>query len=171
MNLEFYREKLEASPEFGAFQKNYPEMFFCSAFFAIDFEGEDNKQHLDFYVVSENKIYSFQMEAGMQCAPIELPEGAPAPTGILENPSMDFKELEKMIGDKIQSEGSKKKIQKILIALQNVKGKNMWVCTVFVSGLGLVKVLIDDAEKRITAFENKSLFDMVNVFKKKDSSQ
>ena len=40
--------------------------------------------------------------------------------------------------------------------------------TVFISGLGIIKVNIDIKDKKIIEFEKKSFFDMVNVLRRKD---
>jgi len=52
MNLKFYLERLHASEEFKQFKKESPSAFLCSAFFSIDKQGSDNKQHFDYFVQS-----------------------------------------------------------------------------------------------------------------------
>ena len=55
----------------------------------------------------------------------------------------------------------------MIFSLQNVKGKDVLLGTIFVSGFGMIKVNIDLKEKRITDFEKKSFFDMLNIMRKK----
>ena len=71
MNFQFYSEKLNSSDNFKIFMKENPDAFLCSGFFVIDRQGTDNKQHFDFFVPKNKKIYSFQLENNMQLIPIE----------------------------------------------------------------------------------------------------
>jgi len=184
MNLQFYLEKLFASEEFEKFLKEKPEAYFCSGFFCIDKKGSDNKAHIDYYVPSENKIFSFQLESKIEPMPVEqigknlsthqvgLKEGC-TPKNIPENIftkgnniDFDFEEIEKMIKEKITEEKINSKIEKILLSLQRLDGKDFLVGTIFVSGLGMIKIKIDLAKMEIVEFEKKSFFDMMKVMKK-----
>jgi hypothetical protein len=57
------------------------------------------------------------------------------------------------------------KIQKLIFSLQNVDKKDVLIGTIFLSGLGLIKVDVDLAENIFTEFEKKSLFDMIKIVK------
>ena len=46
--------------------------------------------------------------------------------------------------------------------------KNYLLGTIFISGLGLLKVRIDLNEKKIVGFEKMSFFDMIKIVKKGD---
>jgi len=167
MNLRFYLEKLYASKEFEQFKKENPEAFLCSGFFIIDKQGQDNKQHFDFYLPSERKMFSLQLEERIKIVPIELLNDK-IPEKILLNYDFDFKDIEKMIIDEMERQNIKNKIQKILLSLQNLDGKDFLVGTVFISALGLLKINIDISQKKITKFEKTSFFDMVKIVKKKE---
>ncbi|MCX6743802.1 MAG: hypothetical protein NT116_06255 [Candidatus Parcubacteria bacterium] len=52
--------------------------------------------------------------------------------------------------------------------MQSKDKKNYLLGTIFISGLGILKVKIDLDEKKITDFEKKSFFDMMKIVKKKD---
>jgi hypothetical protein len=54
-----------------------------------------------------------------------------------------------------------KQIQKIMISLQNLKGEDYLACTIFISGLGILKAIINIKEKKVVDFEKKSFMDMV----------
>jgi len=166
MNLQFYLEKARNSPEYKSFIKENPDAFVCSAFFIIDKEGTDNKQHIDVYVPSKNQFFSFQLEEECKLIPVEVIEGVPAPTKLLANSVLDFGEIDEIIKDEVEKQGIKNTVQKILAVLQNVEGKDVWFCTVFISMLGLLKVQIDDALGEVLFFEKKSFFDMLGVYKK-----
>lgn len=166
MNLQFYLEKLNSSDNFKKFIKENPEAFLCSGFFVIDKQGKDNKQHFDFFVPSEKKIYSFQLENNMQLVPIESKNNT-IPKKISMNCDFDFDEIENLISQEKEKQNIKNKIQKILLSLQKVNGKDFLIGTAFISSLGLIKINIDLSENKITDFKKKSFFDIMNVFKKK----
>ena len=166
MNLKFYLEKLYASKEFKKFTKENPEAFLCSGFFIIDKTGkEGSKQHFDFYIPSKKEMFSFQLEGGIKLVPVEMIREE-IPNKILLNGDLNFEEIEALIVSEMGKQKIKNKIQKILLSLQNLKGKDFLVGTIFVSSLALLKINIDISEKRITSFEKKSFFDMIKVIKK-----
>jgi len=168
MNLQFYIEKLENAPQFKKFLEENPNTFACSGFFVIDKQGSDNKQHIDYFVPEENKIYSFQLENDLQKVPLES-IGETTPEQVSFDYDFDFSELEDLISKEMQSRGIKNKVQKLIFSLQNVNGETFLIGTIFVSGLGLIKLNIDIKEKKITDFEKKSFFSMMNMFKGKKS--
>jgi len=163
MNFQFYFERLKNSEVFKKFIEENPSAFLCSGFFSIDKIGEDNKQHFDYF--NNSKIFSFQVENNCSVSELENIGGQ-----ILSQVSCDydfeFNKIEKMIFDKMQEEGNKKDVQKILLSLQNVNGIDYLIGTIFISGLGMLKVKIDLSEMKIIEFEKKSFFDMVKVLKK-----
>lgn len=165
MNLQFYLEKLFCSNEFEKFKKEKPEAYFCSGFFAIDKSSNGNKFHIDYFNPETNKMFSFQLEDGCELVPIEqVPEEAPVK--ISDNVEVDFDKIEKMIEERIEKEKIKTKIQKILLSLQKKDGKNFILGTIFISGLGMLRVKIDLEKNEIIDFEKKSFFDMMKVIKK-----
>ncbi len=162
MNLQFYLEKLYASEEFKGFTKENPDAFLCSGFFVIDKSGNDNKVHFDFYV--GGKMFSFQLEDSIKLVPIEM-INKEVPEKLLSDCDFDFEDIEKMIVEKMAEQEVKSKIQKILLSLQKVEGKIFLVGTVFISGLGMLKINIDLSEKKIVLFEKKSILDIVRKVK------
>lgn len=167
MNFQFYLEKLKDSEIFKEFVKENPDAYFCSGFFVIDKTGkEGNKQHLDYYVPSIKKLFSFKMESEIEKVPIEIFNDK-SPEKISIDYDFDFQEIEKKIVREIEKKGIKTKIQKILLSLQKLDTKNFLVGTVFISSLGMIKINISLPEKEIVKFEKKSFFDMVKIIKKK----
>ena len=168
MNLKFYLEKLNSSEAYKKFKEENPDAFFCSAFFVIDktnLKSLDDRQHFDCYVPSKKKMFSFQLENGINLIPIEMIDEKKL-SEISLNYDFDFGEMEKLIVEKMEQEKVKNKIQKIFFSLQNLEGKDFLIGTIFISTLGLLKVNIDIVEKKITEFVKKSFFDMIKVTKK-----
>ena len=165
MNLQFYLEKLFASNEFKKFKKENKDAYLCSGFFSIDRQGKDNQQHLDFYIPSSKKMFSVQLEKGFELVPLENYDKR-VPEKLKETLDFDFDEIEDKIINKMKEENVNKQIQKLLLSLQNMEGKNFIIGTIFISGMGILKVTIDLDENKITNFEKKSFFDMMKIIKR-----
>ncbi|GAF78191.1 unnamed protein product [marine sediment metagenome] len=116
------------------------------------------------------KIFSFQLEEG--CRKVDIENlSSEVPEKISVNFDISFEEIEELINKKMEEEKMKSKIQKILLSLQKLEERDVLVGTVFISGLGMLKVNIDIAEKKITDFEKKSFFDMLKVTKGKGKEE
>ena len=165
MNLQFYLEKLFESDIFKKFRKENKDAYLCSGFFSIDRQGKDNQQHLDFYVPSEKKIFSIKLEKNIELAPLENYDER-IPEKLKENLDFDFDEIENIIINKMKEENVNKQIQKLLFSFQNMKGKNFLIGTIFISGMGILKVTISLDENKIISFEKKSILDMFKIIKK-----
>lgn len=168
MNFQFYIEKLKESEEYKKFIKQNPKAYLCSGFFVIDIEAKDkeDKQHLDFYIPEKNEIISFQLEENCKKVPVEQ-KNTQKLSKLNEKINLDFDEVIEEINKKFEKENIKNKIQKILFSLQNIKEKNLLIGTIFITNYGLVKLHFDIEKNKITEFEKKSFFDMLNFMKKK----
>lgn len=169
MNFQFYLEKLIDNDNVQNFLRNNKDAYPCSCFFAVDFENLKNpqdKQHIDFFVPSLNRIFSFQLEDNCNIVEIEN-IGDKALDKISMNYDFDFEEFWRIIEDEKNRQQITHKTQKIIFSIQNVDGKDLIIGTVFISNLGMIRVNYDISERKILLFEKKSFFDLVNVFKKK----
>jgi hypothetical protein len=166
MNFQFYFEKLIDSEDFQKFSSEHKDAFFCSGFFSVDKKGEDNKQNLDYFVPSINKMFSFKMNNKVEIVPVEDFGKNFKPEKIPDNVNFDFTEIEDMVQDRMEKDKIKNKIEKLLLSLQAKDKKSYILGTIFISGLGLIKVKIDLEDKKITDFEKMSFFDMVKIVKK-----
>lgn len=165
MNLQFYLEKLFVSENFENFKKENPEAYFCSGFFSIEGEKGKNNLHIDYFNPETKKMFSFQLESDCQVVPIDqVPEKDPVK--IPDNIELDFDKIREMVLKEMESKKINKKIQKMLFSLQHKDGKNFLIGTIFISGLGLLKIKFDLEENKITDFEKKSFFDMMKIIKK-----
>lgn len=165
MNIQFHFEKLHGSKEFQEFSKEHPEAYLCSGFFVIDKEGKDSKVHFDYFSPKTKELVSFQMES-MRKVPLDT-FGEKIPDEISSDIDLEFDELEEIIVKKMKEENVNSKIQKMIFSLQKLDGKDFIVGTIFIPMLGMIKVNIDIKEKKITEFEKKSFFDIMNVLKRK----
>jgi len=144
MNLSFYLEKLNDSEEYKDFVL----------------------KNLDVYAPSLKKIFSFKLENGVEKVPLESFEDK-IPRKLSIDYDFDLEEIEKLIRNRMIEEKIKSKIQKILLSLQNLEGKDVITATVFVSGLGMLKVNINPISNKIISFDKKSFFDILKIIRKK----
>jgi hypothetical protein len=164
MNFQFYLEKLYSSAIFKNFMKESPKAYLCSGFFTIDKEGKDNQIHVDFYIPDTKKMFSFRLEKKIEKIPVEVITKK-IPLEIKPDFNFNFEEVEEMIVNEMKKQDIRTKLRKIIFSLQNIKGKNFLVCTVFTSLLGLLKIQIDLKKKKIILFEKKSFFDLMKRVK------
>ena len=165
MNFQFYLEKLYDSEVFKNFKKDNPDAYLSSGFFVIDKLKELGKQHIDYFVPSIKKIFSFKLEEGVNLVPVEL-MGDEAPGKIALNYNFEFDDIEDLILRRMEEEGVAEKVQKILLSMQNSEGKDYLVGTAFLSKMGLLKLSVDVSEMKIVDFEKKSLLDMMKIVRK-----
>ena len=168
MNFQFYFEKLIESKDFKKFVKENKDSFLCSGFFIIDKKDKENKQSIDYFVPSINKMYSFKINNNVEMIPIEDYGKGFKPEKIADNIDFNFEDIEEMIQGRMNEDNIKNKIEKLLLSLQAKDEKNYILGTIFISGLGILKVRIDLNERKIVDFEKKSFFDMMRVVKKGD---
>ena len=161
-NIQFYFEKLYDSMEFEKFKKENPDAILVGGFFVIDKieKNPDNKQHFDYFIPSIKKMFSFEIEKGVQLVPIEN-FGEKIPEAIKDNYDFDFDEVEELIVKEMEVQKIDKKLQKILLSLQHLENKDYLIGTVFISGMGMIKVQIELEEMKIIEFEKKSFFDLL----------
>ncbi len=183
MNLQFLLEKLKNSEEFKNFKKENPTAYLCSGFFVVDMENKEtgNQYHLDFFVPESKKTFSFELEnknlqrvlnssstqqevEEIKLVPLERQEQVLEKVSLSSN--FDFDEMEKIILREMEFKKINNKIQKMIFSLQNIKGRDLLLGTIFVSGFGMVKANIDLKDRRIIDFEKKSFWDMLNIMRK-----
>jgi hypothetical protein len=168
MRFQFYIEKLFAMEKFQEFIEENSDAYPCSGFFVIDSKSQEVKQHFDYFVPSINKMFSFQLDNN-SLIPIENFNCVPEKIAL--NYDFDFKEIEGLILKKMNDEKINKSIEKILFSFQSKEGKGFLLGTVFISGMGLLKLLIDIEEMQIKEFEKKSFMDIFCVFKGKKNKE
>ena len=167
MNSQFLFEKLEASQEFIDFKKKYSDAYLCSGFFEISLEEKalDNRYHFDFYIPSEKKTFSFELENGVKLVELERNDEKFLQE-VQMDVSFDFDELQELILKEMENQKINNKVQKMIFSLQTKDKKEVLYGTIFLSGLSLLRLIISLPEKTISEFEKKSFFDMMKIIKK-----
>ncbi len=166
MNLSFYLEKLNNSGEYKDFILENPDAYICSGFFVMDFEKSDYSRHLDIYAPGLKKIFSFKLENGIEKVPLETFDNK-IPKKLSIDYDFDLDDIENIIRKRMEEDKIKSRIQKILLSLQSLENKDILTATVFVSGLGMLKVNINPISKKIISFDKQSFFDILKIVRKK----
>ena len=150
----------------------------------VDKQDNDDKQHLDYYIPSKNKIFSFELEHGVQVVPIKMIDKR-IPEKVGDNYDFDFDDIEEIILKEMEKNRIEDKVQKILLSLQSLDtenqgfsvpqtseekqkvrgGKDYLIGTVFISKMGLIKIQIDLSEMRVVEFEKKNILDFFKRIK------
>jgi len=164
MNLQFYLEKLQNYEDFKKFKKENSKAYLSSVFVSIDKGKNQNEVHFDFFLPEKKEIVSFQMNEEIKKVPLEN-FGLVSPEKI-SGTDLDFGKIESLISEKMEKENIKSKIQKIILSLQNYKGKETLSGTVFISMMGMIKISLDLNEMKILDFEKKSIMDLIKIMKK-----
>ena len=165
MNFKFYMEKLRASEIFKQFLKENPSSFLCSCFFSIDFAGNDNKAHFDYYVLKLKQMFSFQLEKDCEKTLIEIREDF-LPEKISEKIDFELKDIEKILINKIKEDKIQEEVQKIFISLQRANKKDTLIGTIFISAMGMIAFEMELESKKIISFQKKSFLDFFRILKK-----
>ena len=165
MNFQFYVEKLGEMDKYKEFMKAEPTAVPCSGFFIIDYEGNDNQQHIDFYIKDKNKMISFKLESG-ELVPLEY-MGNTVPPEIDFELDLDFDAVRELIEKRMVEEKAAKSMKKVIFSLQRKDKKHFLLGTVFFGVFGLVKTNVCVEEMKIINFEKMNLMDLIKV-KKKD---
>jgi len=167
MDSQFLLEKLESSDEYKKFISENKDAYLCSGFFVVDLDEKnpEDKFHFDFYIPSKKKTFSFELENGVKLVELQRNDEVVLEKVLMKN-NFDFDKLKEKILVEMELKKITNKIQKMIFSLQNVDKKDVLIGTIFLSGLGLIKVDVDLAENIFTDFEKKSLFEMMKIIKK-----
>ncbi len=166
MKVEHYIKKLKKSKEFNDFTKDDPQSYLCSVFLVRDFIGNHNETQLDFYSPKIKKIISFKVDRGVTKIPIDkraetITHKKFVPKKLDEKINLDVDVLKPTILDDMHNRGLTGEIQKILVILHELDDRNVWNCTCFLGGLGLLQCHIEDSSGTVLFMEKKSFFDLI----------
>lgn len=168
MKIEHYIKKLEKSPDYKAFVEKEPKAYMCSIFLVRDFEGNHSETQVDFYSPQTKKITSFKINGKVEKVAVDkkaenLLHKKFIPKKLVDGIKLDVDELSPTILDEMHNRGLTDNIKKILVVLQNVDDRNVWNCTCFLSGLGLLQSHVEDKSGTVLFMEKRSFFDMIKL--------
>ena len=98
------------------------------------------------------------LEKNCELVPIENISKANL-TKITLNYNFDLDGIKKKIEEEMNKKNLNKKIEKILLSLQNFENKDYLLGTIFISGMGIIKVRMTLPDLNIEEFEKKTMKD------------
>lgn len=158
MNLFDAIAKIESSEEFKRFISETPAAYFCAAFFILDFETNDEKRQLDYFISAENVMTFSLVGEEVKAAKAELPKKEKIPEidyskiKLDENQAIETAKKESEIGD----------FTKIIAVLQKLEGKEIWNLSC-IKGLQMMRYHVSAEDGKVLKKEKINLMDMMKI--------
>ena len=171
MKIQQYVSKVEKTKEFKEFMKKDSKAYLCSLFFVRDFSENHNETHIDFYSPKTKKITSFNLDKKVTKVPLDkkaenIKHEKFVPKKIGSKIKLDLEKVKPIIVDEMHNRGLTDNIQKMIVILQNTEGRDIWNCTCFLNGLGLLQCKVEDSSETVLFMEKQSFFDLIKIFRK-----
>jgi len=160
MKIAKYFNKLHESKEFKNFQNKHKDSYFCAGFFVLDFENGKNMHQLDYYHPKSKKVTTFMLDKGIE-EKISEQLMKKKPLKLDTKTKIDLDALKGIVEDEMKNHTITEKIKKIIAILQVIDGKKIWNLNCITSGMGLLKVHVDDETDTILKFEKVDLMDII----------
>lgn len=160
MKIQPYIEKLNSSKEYKSFAQKHKDAFLIAGFFIVDYESKTNLNQMDYFIPSEKKVAAFTLSEPVSMQTMELLD-AKAPEKLVPNAKIDIDEIPGILEDEMKNRSITEEIKKMIAVLQNVEGKKIWNINCILSGMGILKVHIDDDSKTILRMDKISMVDLM----------
>ena len=149
------------SKVFKTFKKENPGAYFCAAFFIMDYETNEHKKQLDYYV-SSTDVMTFVIspkegnEVTAEKAELPKKEKIPAiglqAVKLDEDQALEIAKKESTIGE----------FTKAIVVLQNLDGKDIWNLSCM-KGLQMMRYHISASDGTVIKKEKINLMDMMKI--------
>jgi len=167
--LADFLSRLESSKIYREFIAKHSDAYLSACFFVLDFATQCNVYELDFYTPGEKKIATFSIPAyntkevemklsEMLSKNTKSDEEVPAK---LETVLLSLEELQELVKKAMKKHNVMRGLNKIIVIVQNNKGRVIWQLNCITEGFSIIKLKIDDKNKNVVSFEQVSLFDFV----------
>ncbi|MCX8193902.1 MAG: hypothetical protein N3G19_00875 [Candidatus Pacearchaeota archaeon] len=162
MSFQDSLKKLKASKEFKKFKNKFKNSFLFSAFFILGPSLEIETQQFD-YFLTKKKAATFTVNDK-----IELKTDNFNPkdkvTALDENIEIDIDKLKEIIKKEITKRNLIDfDINKIIMILQKIDGKQLWNITCMLSSLKLLKLHVDCFNGKVLKNEEANVFDFLQI--------
>jgi hypothetical protein len=162
MKIKPYADKLANSSAFREFKKRYSDAFMMAGFFIMDMETKQNLHQIDYYVPSEKKVAAFTIDGGVSVQMLNA-MGAGKPEELDIKSKIDLDAIPGILQDEMKNRSITENIKKIIAILTMSEGKKIWNLNCILSGMGILKVHIDDDSQTILKMEKLSLMDIMKL--------
>lgn len=152
-------ERLENSEEFKKFKQEYPDAYFCTAFFILG-KAEEEKQQLN-YTISDSEVMSFDISKE-KISPVKLKT---IKNELLEEIKKEDIRITPEEAKSNVEKHAKKKFNKSIIVLQRINGKTVWNVTC-IEGFSITRFHVSANDGKIQDLKSFNIQDMMKSEKK-----
>jgi hypothetical protein len=175
MKIDHYLKKIKETAGYKKLIKEDPKAYLCSAFFVRDFKDKHNETHVDFYSPKIKKIISFKVDGKAERIPIDkkaetMTHKIFVPPPLFKDINLEIEKIRPIILDEMHNRGLTDDVQKILVILQNLDQRDVWNCTCFLSGMGLLQSHVEDKSASVLFMEKRSFFDIIKFVGGQDNN-
>jgi len=160
MKIQPYVTKLNGSPAFKSFQKEYKDAFMVAGFFILDLEEGKNVHQIDYYVPSKKKVAAFTLDNRVTMQMLDM-MNSKAPEKLDLGTNMDLDQIPGILEDEMKNRNITEAIKKVIAIIQNLDGKKIWNLSCVLSGMGILNAHIEDSSKTVLKMEKKNLLDFI----------
>lgn len=164
MSFQESLKKLKTSKEFKKFKEKNKKSFLFSAFFILDSNLDIETQQLDYFLTNK-KVAIFIINDKIK---YKTDDFSPSDkiTALDENIKVDINELKEIIKKEIEKKSLQAfDINKAIVVLQKIKGKQLWNVTCILSNLKILKMHIDCFNGKVLESKETSVFNFISVKK------
>lgn len=163
MSFQDSLKKLKVSKEFKKFKAKNKNAFLFSAFFVLNSNLELETQQLD-YFLAKNKVATFIIEDNKINYKIDEINPQNEITALNENIKIDIEKLKEIVKKEIEKKAlSEFEINKVIIILQKINGRQLWNLTCLMSSLKMLRLYIDCFNGKIIESKEASVFDFISI--------
>lgn len=149
--------KLKKSKEFKKFIEGHKEAYLCTAFFIIDFKGNQSTTQLNFQL-NDERIASFLIgkEIKLKIEDLIIKKKIPKLKG---NIKIDIDDIQSIAKKQIREKEIKGELSKIIAILSSDGKQQIWNVTCFLEALQILNIHVDANSGRILKSEKTALSD------------
>ncbi|MEM2956468.1 MAG: hypothetical protein QW041_02770 [Candidatus Pacearchaeota archaeon] len=163
LNLSDLFTNLENSSEFIKFKKKHPKSYFCAAFFVFDYDNNEEKKQLDYYISKEEGIMTFILDQKIIPKKAEMIKKEELKEIKKDEIKIDLNKAIEIA--KKEAEKQNFNLSKIIAILQRLKKseKLIWNFTLL-SGFNILRLHIN-MEGKFLLKQKSSMLDMIQIEK------
>jgi len=159
------KDAVESTEGFEKFLKSHPDAYAGIGFFIWDYEDSTkNVENLDYYIPSNGKIASFDIEGNNKISE-QVVEKVVEPLGEV---LMDTDQVRELVKAELNKREILFGIQKIIAVLQRKDLEVSWNLSCILTNTDFAKIRIRDADSFVTKFEIINLMSLISLGKKPD---
>ena len=161
MKIQPYIHKLENSPAFKKFCRDYTDAFLVAGFFVLDYEAGANVHQIDYYVPSKKKVAAFNLDGDVEVRLLDMMHPDKKPEKLDIKTKTDLDALKGILEDEMKNRNITENIKKCVAVIQTIDGQKLWVLNCILSGMEILKAHIEDESRSVLKMERANMLDYI----------